>query len=359
MEKNSKIFVAGHRGLVGSAIVRKLKSIGFNQLVLKTSSELDLRNQVAVSDFFAGEKPEYVFLAAAKVGGIYANDTYAAEFIRDNLLIQANVIDSAWKNGVKRLLFLGSSCIYPKFAPQPMSEECLLTGPLESTNQWYAVAKIAGIKMCQAYRKQYGFDAISAMPTNLYGPDDNYDLQNSHVLPALIRKFHLAKLAGDGNIEAIIADEQRHGIIPDDVLGNLGLGRHEGCIIVDSGSDKPVKVVLWGSGSPYREFLHVDDMAEACLFLMNSKQAEENSDNSNLYNIGVGQDITIKTLSELVQDIVGFDGETVWDSSKPDGTPRKLMDVSKINAMGWQAKIALQEGIRSAYESYRMTVGVR
>ena len=347
MKKGARIFVAGHRGLVGSAIARKLAAAGYDNLIAKTSSELDLRNQSEVNGFFFSEKPEYVLLAAAKVGGIYANDTYAAEFIRDNLLIQTNVIDGAWKSGVKRLLFLGSSCIYPKLAPQPMPEDCLLTGALEPTNQWYAIAKIAGIKMCQAYRKQYGFDAISAMPTNLYGPGDNYDLQNSHVLPALIRKFHLAKLAREGNAEAIVEDEKNHGRIPDEMLFNLGLCRVGGTLQSTSDSQR---VVLWGSGMPYREFLHVDDMADACLFLMNTDVLD---DEDRLYNIGVGQDLTIKALAEIVQETVGFDGEVVWDTTKPDGTPRKLMDVTKIKTMGWQAKIGLEEGIRSTYEAYR------
>ena len=348
MDKDAKVFVAGHRGLVGSAIVRRLQSAGYGNLVLKTSHELDLRNQSDVMDLFASEQPEYIFLAAAKVGGIYANDAYAAEFIRDNLLIQTNVIDGAWRHGAKRLLFLGSSCIYPKFAPQPMSEDCLLSGPLEPTNQWYAVAKIAGIKMCQAYRKQYGFDALSAMPTNLYGLGDNYNLQNSHVLPALIRKFHLARLAQAGNVEAIVADEQRYGCISDDLLVNLGLERIDNNTLQSTPSN--IRVVLWGSGSPFREFLHVDDMADACLFLMNAGALD---DEERLYNIGVGHDITIKALAEMVQGIVGFEGGVVWDSSKPDGTPRKLMDVSKINAMGWQAKIELEEGIRATYEAYK------
>jgi len=340
MNKTSKIYIAGHRGLVGSAIVRKLEAEGYQNLLVRTSSELDLRNQAAVDNFFAKEKPEYVFLAAAKVGGIYANDTYPADFIRDNIQIQTNVIDAAYRNNVQRLLFLGSSCIYPKLAPQPMSESCLLTGELEPTNEWYAIAKIAGIKMCQAYHKQYGFDAISAMPTNLYGPNDNFDLQNSHVLPALIRKFHLAKLAMENDRAAVEADEEKYGKIPEDIRARLNLD-----------NDEAPKVVLWGSGSPYREFLYVDDMAEACLFLMQAKVDKKNT--SRLFNVGSGSDITIKALAELVQDIVGFEGEVMWDSTKPDGTPRKLMDVSQLAKQGWQASTVLHDGIFTVYQAYR------
>ncbi|OIO66265.1 MAG: GDP-fucose synthetase [Zetaproteobacteria bacterium CG_4_9_14_3_um_filter_49_83] len=334
MKKDSRIYIAGHRGLVGSALVRKLQAEGYDNLVMRTSAEVDLCNQAAVDAFFAEERPDYVFLAAAKVGGIYANDTYPADFIRENILIQTNVIDAAYRNGVKRFLFLGSSCIYPKYAPQPMSESCLLTGELESTNQWYAIAKIAGIKMCQAYHKQYGFDAISAMPTNLYGPNDNFDLERSHVLPALIRKFHLAKLAQSGRVDAIDADERRYGKIPDDIKANLNLVGGP-------------KVVLWGSGSPFREFLHVDDMADACLFLMRHEGLKE--DSHRLFNVGSGIDITIKELAELVREIVGFNGEVVWDASKPDGTPRKLMDVSQMSELGWRASTPLSDGVFSVY----------
>lgn len=302
MEKNDKIYVAGHRGLAGSAILRALQAQGYNNLITRSSSELDLTNQSAVSAFFASEKPDYVFLAAAKVGGIQANDTYPADFIRDNLLIQTNVIDSAYKSGAKKLLFLGSSCIYPKFAPQPMSEDSLLTGPLEPTNEWYAIAKIAGIKMCQAYRKQYGFNAISLMPTNLYGPGDNFNLANSHVLPALIRKFHEAKETGSPSVE------------------------------------------VWGTGTPRREFLHVDDLADAALFLLNNYNQAE------IVNVGVGNDVTIRELAETVKAVVGFDGDLVFDSTKPDGTPRKLMDVSRLASLGWRAKTSLKEGIASTYQ---------
>ena len=302
MEKNSKIYIAGHRGMVGSAIHRRLQKEGFSNFVLRTSKELDLRNQQAVADFFAAEKPDYVFLAAAKVGGIVANNTYRADFLYDNLMIQSNIIHQAYINKVTKLLFLGSSCIYPKLAPQPLKEEYLLTGPLESTNEPYAIAKIAGIKMCDAYRDQYGCNFISVMPTNLYGPNDNYDLANSHVLPALIRKFHEAKERGDS------------------------------------------EVVVWGSGNPKREFLHADDLADACVFLM------ETYNEPGLINIGTGKDISIKELAELVKAITGFEGQIVFDASKPDGTPRKLMDVSKLTAKGWTASISLQEGIAQTYQ---------
>jgi GDP-L-fucose synthase len=304
MEKDSKIYVAGHRGLVGAAIVRCLRKLGFENLVTRSRAELNLTSQVEVEGFFNSEKPDYVFLAAAKVGGIQANNTYPADFIRDNLQIQTNIIDSAYRNGVKKLAFLGSSCIYPKFAPQPMREEHLLTGELEPTNEWYAIAKIAGIKMCQAYRRQYGFNAISLMPTNLYGPGDNFNLANSHVLPALIRKFHEAKINNASN------------------------------------------VTVWGTGTPKREFLHVDDLADASVFLMN------HYDEESIVNVGVGEDVSIGELAQLVKDVVGFSGEIVYDASKPDGTPRKLLDVSKLNALGWKAKIELRDGVASTYDWY-------
>ena len=297
MNKNAKIYIAGHKGMVGSAILRRLQKEGFENFVLRSSKELDLRIQQDVENFFKEEKPEYVFLAAAKVGGILANNTYRAEFLYDNLMIQNNVIHQAYVNGVKKLLFLGSSCIYPKHAPQPLKEEYLLTGELEPTNEPYAIAKIAGIKMCDAYRDQYGCNFISAMPTNLYGPNDNYDLKTSHVLPALIRKFHEAKL-----------------------------------------ENKPF-VEVWGTGSPRREFLHVDDLADACLFLM------ENYNEPGFVNVGTGVDVTIKELAEMIRDIVGYEGEIQWDTSKPDGTPRKLMDVSRLNEMGWKSRIGLRVGI--------------
>ena len=304
MEKDAKIYVAGHRGMVGSAILRALQKAGYSNFLLRTSKELDLRNQQAVADFFAAEKPDYVFLAAAKVGGIVANNTYRADFLYENLSIQNNVIHSAYVNKVTKLMFLGSSCIYPKLAPQPLKEEYLLSGYLEYTNEPYAIAKIAGIKMCEEYRNQYGCNFISAMPTNLYGPNDNYDLQNSHVLPAMIRKFHEAKINGAPN------------------------------------------VTLWGTGSPMREFLHADDLAEACLYLM------ENYSESELVNVGTGVDVTIKELAETVKEIVGFEGQIIWDTAKPDGTPRKLMDVSKLHNVGWRHTINLKEGIALAYNDF-------
>ncbi len=301
MNKDAKIYVAGHRGLVGGAILRRLQAEGYANLLTATSRELDLREQAAVRDFFVEHKPDYVFLAAAKVGGILANDTYPAEFLYDNLMMEANVIDAAYRNGVQKLLFLGSTCIYPRMAPQPLKEEYLLTGPLESTNEWYAVAKIAGIKLCQAYQRQYGARFISAMPTNLYGPGDNFDLEKSHVMPALIRKFHEAKVSGAPT------------------------------------------VTVWGSGKPLREFLHVDDCAAACLFLM------ENYEGSDIVNIGYGSDISIADLSALVKQAAGYEGEIVYDCSKPDGTPRKLVDTGRITSLGWKPRIGLEEGIRDAY----------
>ncbi|MFZ2900507.1 MAG: GDP-L-fucose synthase [Saprospiraceae bacterium] len=305
MRPSDKIYVAGHNGMVGSAIVRKLRREGFENLALRTSRELDLRNQQAVNEFFAAEKPQYVFLAAAKVGGILANDTYRGNFIYENLMIECNVIHAAYQHGVKKLLFLGSSCIYPKMAPQPLKEEYLLTGLLEPTNQPYAIAKIAGIEMCNAYRAQYNCDFISVMPTNLYGPNDNFDLETSHVLPALLRKFHEAKKY------------------------------HE------------PSVTLWGSGTPLREFLHVDDLADACFYLM------QTYNEPGLINIGTGEDIAIKDLALLIKNIVGYGGAIEHDLSKPDGTPRKLLDVSKLAKAGWKAKIPLKEGIRGVYEGLK------
>lgn len=309
MNKDARIYVAGHRGLVGAAVVRHLNKEGYHNLCLTTRAEVDLTEQVAVNAFFEKEKPEFVFLAAAKVGGIYANDRYPADFIRDNLLIQTNVIDAACRNGVKKLLFLGSSCIYPKYAEQPISEHALLSGPLEPTNEWYAVAKIAGIKMCQAYRKQYGFNAISVMPTNLYGPGDNFNLETAHVLPALIRKFHEAKTGGHINYDSAGAP----------------------CVTV------------WGTGAPRREFLHVDDLADAVVYLMNRY------DEGDILNIGVGEDVTICELADLVRDAVGFKGSIQYDVSKPDGTPRKLLDTKRLTELGWRPKIGLREGIENTY----------
>jgi len=304
LEKNAKIFVAGHRGMVGSAILRKLQAEGFTNLITRTSAELDLRNQQAVTDFFKQEKPEYVFLAAAKVGGIVANNTYRADFLYENLAIQNNVIHQAYVNGVKKLMFLGSSCIYPKLAPQPLKEEYLLTGPLEPTNEPYAIAKIAGIKLCDAYRDQYGCNFISVMPTNLYGYNDNYHPENSHVLPALIRKFHEAKVSGAGSVS------------------------------------------IWGSGSPKREFLFADDLADACYFLM------QTYNEPNLINIGTGEDLSIRELALVIKEVIGFEGELSFDTSKPDGTPRKLMDVSKLHALGWKHQIELKQGIALAYQDF-------
>ncbi|KAJ4822582.1 Germin-like protein sub 1 member 20 [Turnera subulata] len=303
-DKSAKVFVAGHRGLVGSAIVRKLQSLGFANLVLRSHAELDLTRQSDVEAFFAAEKPRYVILAAAKVGGIHANNTYPADFISINLQIQNNVIHSSFLHGVQKLLFLGSSCIYPKHAPQPIPESALLTGPLEPTNEWYAIAKIAGIKMCQAHRIQHSWDAISGMPTNLYGPNDNFHPENSHVLPALIRRFHEAKVSG------------------------------------------AAEVVVWGSGSPLREFLHVDDLADGVVFLMDKYSGVEH------LNVGSGKEVTIKELAELVKEVVGFQGKLVWDTSKPDGTPRKLMDSSKLLSLGWEPKISLKDGLVDTYKWY-------
>jgi len=304
MNQHSRIYVAGHRGLVGSAIWRELQRQGFDNLIGHTRQEVNLLDADAVQKFFAGTKPEFVFIAAAKVGGIYANDTQPASFLFENLQIQNNLIHAAWQTGVRKLLFLGSSCIYPKLAPQPLKEEYLLTGPLEPTNEWYAVAKIAGIKLCQACRRQHGCDFISAMPTNMYGPNDNYDLQTSHVLPALLRKFHEAKQTG------------------------------------------AAAVTCWGTGAPLREFLYADDLANACVFLM-QKYSEEQ-----FINVGFGSDISIRQLAELIKHVVGFAGDIVWDASKPDGTPRKLMDSSRLFALGWRPKVDLETGIRRTYEDF-------
>lgn len=312
MEKNSKIYIAGHTGLVGSAIVRKLQNEGYNNLLLKTKGELDLINQKEVTEFFAQEKPEYVILAAAKVGGILANNTYPAQFIYENLQIQNNIIHNAYLNKVKKLLFLGSSCIYPKLAPQPLKEECLLKGSLEPTNESYAIAKIAGIKMCQSYNRQYGTNFIAVMPTNLYGPNDNFDPTNSHVLPALIRRFHEAK------------------------------------------KNNSSKVVVWGTGNVRREFLFVDDMAEGCIFLMNNfNPTKKQNENGEIFvNLGTGKDNTIKEIAEIIKKIVGFNGEIIWDTTKPDGTPQKLLDLAKIHELGWHNKIELEEGLKMTYNWY-------
>ena len=302
MNADALIYVAGHRGLVGSAIVRRLRAAGFNNLLLRSHAELDLTHQELVGDFFAQMRPEFVFLAAARVGGILANDSYPAEFLRDNLAIQTNIIDASYRTGVRKLLFLGSSCVYPKHAPQPIPEDCLLTGPLEKTNEWYAIAKIAGIKMCQAYRRQFQFNAISAMPTNLYGPDDNFSLRDSHVLPALLRRIHEAREQGATEVE------------------------------------------IWGTGTPRREFLHVDDLADACLFLMTHYEEET------WINIGWGADVSIANLAQIIARVVGFEGSLSFDASKPDGTPRKLLDTNRLTQLGWKPSIRLEEGIRATYE---------
>jgi GDP-L-fucose synthase len=309
MNKTSSIFISGHRGLVGSAICRRLQQEGYNNLILQTRAELDLTQQDAVRTFFVKNRPEYVFCAAAKVGGILANQSYPADFIRDNLLIQSNLIDAAYQNASKKLLFLGSSCIYPKLAPQPMREEHLLTGPLEPTNEWYAIAKIAGIKMVQAYRRQYGFDGICLQPTNLYGPHDNFDLQTSHVLPALLRKLHEAK------------------------------------------QNQSPQITVWGTGTPRREFLHVDDLADACVFAMQNYQSEE------ILNVGLGEDISIRELAQKIAHVVGYQGELIFDSTKPDGAPRKLLDCSRIHSLGWRAQTSLEQGLRTTYEWYCANIG--
>ncbi len=305
MDRDAKIYVAGHRGMVGSAIARKLSSLGYTNVVTRTHAEVDLVSQQAVMDFLGQEKPDYIFMAAAKVGGIHANNTLRADFLYQNLMIETNVVHAAWQAGVNRMLFLGSSCIYPRDCPQPIREDYLLTGPLEQTNEPYAIAKIAGVKLCESYNRQYGTQYVSAMPTNLYGPNDSYDLNNSHVLPALIRKTHEAKLRGDREL------------------------------------------VVWGSGKPMREFLYVDDMAEACVFLM------ENGISDGLFNIGTGEDVTIRELAETVMDVVGFDGTIVYDSAKPDGTPRKLLDVDKMKTLGWSASTGLRDGIARAYADFK------
>jgi GDP-L-fucose synthase len=343
MDRNSKIYVAGHRGLVGSAILRKLREKQFANLITKTSKQLDLRIQKDTEEFFAQEKPDYVFLAAAKVGGILANSTYKAEFIYDNIMIAANVINSAYKNRVKKLLNLGSSCIYPKLAPQPMKEDYLLTGLLEPTNEPYAIAKISAIKLCRYYNEQYGADFVSVMPTNLYGPHDNFNLETAHVPPALIRKFHLAQLLQEKRYDAIKKDLQKFP------LGfNLNLDLDIDLILDKIGITKEY-VKLWGSGKPYREFLYVDDLADACVFLMENYSHREIGE---FVNIGTGSDITIKGLADLVAETVGFKGRIELDSTKPDGMQRKLLDVSKIKALGWQPKISLKDGIRKTYEWY-------
>lgn len=390
MEKASKIYVAGHRGLVGSAIVRKLSNEGYKDLVCRSHAELDLTRQDAVEQFFESERPAYVFLAAAKVGGIWANNTYPAEFIYDNLAIETNMIHSSFLCGVKRLLFLGSSCIYPKHCPQPMKEEYLLSGYLEPTNEPYAIAKIAGAKMCQFYNRQYGTRFLTVMPTNLYGPNDNFDLENSHVLPALIRKFHLAKLASQGDWGAICRDEKLFGLIPQDFRATLtAISQSPGHPLKPDVQSPPAPVhfpavTLWGTGSPSRELLHVDDLADACLFIMSlddetfwelihGDNRDQRSDDLPspsdfneadsegklssvkslpLINIGCGKDLTIRELANLVSRLVGYEGEVLWDTAKPDGTPRKLLDISRLKSLGWSPRIDLETGIRNTYNWY-------
>ncbi|MEZ4909327.1 MAG: GDP-L-fucose synthase [Saprospiraceae bacterium] len=346
MPQAASVYVAGHNGMVGSAIVRKLKAEGYNNLILRSSKELDLRDQAAVNAFFEEEKPEFVFLAAAKVGGIVANNTYRADFLYDNLMIEANIIHASFVNKVTKLLFLGSSCIYPKFAPQPMKEEDLLTGILEPTNEPYAIAKIAGIKLCENYRRQYGCDFISAMPTNLYGPGDNYDLEKSHVIPALIRKMHLGKCLENGDwnglredlnklpIEGINGNADEDDILK--ILYKYGITKINNSTVV----------TLWGTGNPLREFMHVDDLANACYFLMQNYSEEQ------FVNIGSGQEVSIKELAETIKDIVGFEGELVFDTTKPDGTPRKLMDSRKLEKMGYGVEKSLKEGIEVVFRNF-------
>lgn len=342
IKPDAKIYVAGHRGLVGSALARTLRAQGYQNLTLRTHAELDLLDQAATARFFAEERPEVVFLAAAKVGGIHANNVYRAQFIYDNLMVQANVFQQAYLTGVQRLIFLGSSCIYPQLAPQPIQESALLTGPLEPTNSPYAIAKIAGVEMCDAYNRQYGTSFVPVMPTNLYGTGDNFDLQNSHVLPALIRKFHLAKLAQAGDWASITRDAARFGPIPEDIQQALGLPPHP---------PAPPRVLLWGSGTPRREFMHVDDMAAACVHV------GLHTDSTELLNIGIGTDVTIRELAEQIAQIVGYNGEIVFDATKPDGTPQKLLDVSRLARLGWRPSIDLPTGLKTTYDWYRQEVG--
>lgn len=343
MDKNAKIYIAGHRGLVGSAIFRKLQMTGYNNLITKTHKELDLKRQADVEAFFESEKPAYVFLAAARVGGILSNNTYPADFIYDNIMIQSNIIHSAYFNSAKKLVFFGSSCIYPKECSQPMKEDYLLTGLLEPTNEPYAIAKISGIKMCQSYNRQYGTNFISVMPTNLYGPHDNFDLEASHVLPALIRKCHLAKLASQGKWDNIRTDEKIFGPLSVDFKTAIGINPLTNQPV---NQFTPPQVVLWGTGDPKREFLHVDDLAGACIYIM------EHYDKNEILNIGVGEDIRIRDLADLVAEIVGFEGDISFDPSKPDGTQQKLLDISRLKSFGWKACISLREGIKQTYDWY-------
>jgi GDP-L-fucose synthase len=361
MKHDARIYVAGHTGLAGSALFRKIQAKGYTQIISRPHAELDLTKKPDVDTFFSKERPEYVFLAAAKAGGIWANKTYPVDFLLTNLKIQNNVIETAWKHEVKGLLFLGSSCIYPKLAPQPLKEEYLLTGPLEPTNEPYAIAKIAGIELCVAYNRQYGTNFLSVLPTNLYGPNDNYDLEVSHVLPAFIRKFHLAKLASKGDWETIQRDEACYGQIPDDIRARLiSISKHNGFEppVLDTYSSKLTPaVVLWGTGSPKREFLYSDDLADACLFLMNRIEhlfAGETalSKAYSLINIGCGQDQRISELAGLVAEEVGFESQIEWDTAKPDGPPQKLLDVSRLTELDWRPKTSIAQGVRLAYQDY-------
>jgi GDP-L-fucose synthase len=366
MNRSSRIFIAGHRGLVGSALLRRFVAQGYSNFLLRTHDELDLENQSDVDRFFTTERPEYVFLAAAKVGGIMANQTYPADFILNNLKIQNNVVEAAWRSGVTGLVFLGSSCIYPRLAPQPLREESLLTGPLEPTNEPYALAKIAGLELCEAFNRQYGTRFLSVMPTNLYGPNDTYHLLNGHVLPVLIRKFHLGKLASLGAWEAIKWDEECHGPIPQDIYDRLAriarFNGHPAPLIPKDPTVKPA-ITLWGSGSPRREFLYSDDLADACLCLLqhfetifdmqdSTRSPERSHASQHLFNIGSGKDLTILELASVIAGVVGFEGEVEWDTTKPDGTPQKLLDVSRLEELGWQPRISLEEGVRLAYKDY-------
>lgn len=356
MISTSKIYIAGHKGLVGSSIQRNLTVKGFENLIYRQSKELDLRRQQDVEAFFEKERPEYVFLAAAKVGGIFANSTYKAEFIYDNITIAANIIQASYKAGVKKLLNLGSSCIYPKLAPQPLKEEYLLSGPLEPTNEPYAIAKIAAIKLCRYFNEQYGTNFISVMPTNLYGPHDNFDLHTSHVLPAFLRKLHLSKLLGQNDHNLIVNDLELFGNKPDiDKEGLSGVDPEFLSGYLSKFGIYPDKIILWGSGRPYREFLYVDDMAEATVFMMEHCNAE---DIKEFVNIGSGEDVTLYELAELVKAVVGFKGEITWDTNKPDGTPRKLLDVSTINDLGWKSRVGLKEGTKKTYNWYLKLSGM-
>ncbi|MFW2368862.1 MAG: GDP-L-fucose synthase family protein [Desulforhopalus sp.] len=349
MNPDEKIFVAGHKGMVGAAIVRQLKKKGYLNILTRSHAELDLTSQEATADFFRQESIDRVVLAAARVGGIHANNVYPAEFIYSNLMIEANVIHQAYLAGVQDLLFLGSSCIYPKLAQQPMKEDYLLTGPLEPTNEPYAIAKIAGIKLCEAYNRQYGTSYRSVMPTNLFGPGDNYHLENSHVIPAMIRKFHLARLALEKNVDAIVLDEEQYGEIPEDVRAAIGFDRAGRNLV----NGQTPKVVLWGTGSPRREFLHVDDMAAACLHVMELDQSHFSGENPSFVNVGTGEDITIRQAAETIAGMVGYNGEVVYNSAQPDGTPRKLLDVGRMESLGWKPTLSFIEGLQDAYSAYR------